>query len=225
MPDDEDQIERWLAARRQMVEDQIRRRGISDPRVLHAMLTVPREIFVSPADGDAAYDDRALPIACGQTISQPYIVAYMTEQLAITPDDRVLEIGTGSGYQTAILAMLARHVFTVERITELQQKAAVNLAQLNVPNVTMSIGDGSMGLDIHAPYDRIIVTAAAPRVPTPLINQLVHGGILVIPVGGKTQQTIVRVVREDQKTIETSMLACRFVKLIGRDGWDPDRAD
>ncbi|MGB2986678.1 MAG: protein-L-isoaspartate(D-aspartate) O-methyltransferase [Phycisphaerae bacterium] len=219
MVDEQHQEEASLAARRRMVEDQIRCRGVRDQRVLDAMLTVPRERFV-PADvRSAAYEDRALPIGHGQTISQPYIVAHMTEKLSVGVDARVLEIGTGTGYQTAVLAMLAKHVFTVERIAALQERAAAALADLDLPNITMSIGDGSLGLQAHAPYDRILVTAAAPRVPTSLTDQLVDGGILIIPVGGKTHQTIVRVVREGRRTIETPTLACRFVKLIGREGW------
>ena len=210
----------WLALRRRMVEDHIRRRGVRDSRVLEAMLAVPREKFI-PADvRTAAYEDRALPIGHDQTISQPFIVAHMIEQLSVTPDDRLLEIGTGTGYQTALLALLAGKVFSVERIPALQELASGNLACLNLTNITMSVGDGSVGLEAYAPFDRILASAAAPEIPAALVDQLIDGGVLVIPVGGKTQQTIVRVVREGSRTIETPGLACRFVKLIGQEAWD-----
>jgi len=202
-----------------MVEDQIRRRGIIDQRVLDAMLTVPREQFIPENVRAAAYDDRALPIGYDQTISQPYIVAYMTQHLAITPEARVLEIGTGTGYQTALLTLLAGHIYTVERIAALRERAAANLDAVNITGVTMSVGDGSLGWREHAPYDRILATAGAPTVPEPLVEQLVDGGIMVLPVGAQAEQTIVRVVRKGNRTIETPMLACRFVKLIGEAGW------
>ncbi len=183
-------------------------------------MSVPRERFVPDSLRGAAYEDRALPISHGQTISQPYIVAYMTEQLAPTVNDRILEIGTGSGYQTAILARLAGHVYSVERIRELSRSAAVNLADLGITNVTLAIGDGSVGLESQAPFDGILTTAAAPRVPPRLAAQLADGGSLVIPVGGTSEQTIVRVVRHGTRTVETPLLGCRFVKLIGREGWE-----
>jgi protein-L-isoaspartate(D-aspartate) O-methyltransferase len=211
----------WEELRQQMVEDQLRRRGITDQRVLDAMLAVPREQFIPENVRPAAYEDRALPIGHDQTISQPYIVAYMTQHLAITAEARVLEIGTGTGYQTTLLALLAGHVYTVERIAALRQRAAANLDAVNVTGVTMSVGDGSLGWREHAPYDRILATAAAPTVPGPLVNQLVDNGVMVLPVGGRAEQTIVRVVRKGKRTIETPMLACRFVKLIGEAGWGP----
>lgn len=219
MADEQRQEDEWLALRRKMVDEQIRRRSVRDPRVLDAMTAVPREQFVPAGVRTAAHEDRALPIGHDQTISQPFIVAYMTEQLSVTADARVLEIGTGTGYQTAILARLAEHVFTVDRIAALQRQAAVNLADLKLTNITMSVGDGSLGLPEYAPYDRIIASAAAPEIPAPLVDQLVDGGVLVIPVGGKTEQTLVRVVREGKRTIETPGIACRFVKLIGKEGW------
>jgi protein-L-isoaspartate(D-aspartate) O-methyltransferase len=215
-----------LAKRRRMVEHQIRRRGIADPRVLDAMVHVPREAFIPKISRPLAFEDRALPVAKGQTISQPYIVAYMTAQLSVAPDHRVLEIGTGTGYQTAILARLADHVYSVERISALHETAAANLEKLGVTNVTLATGDGTLGLPDHAPYDRIIVTAAAPRVPEVLVDQLVDGGIMVVPVGGANEQTLIRVVRTGDRAIETATLACRFVKLIGAGGWegpDPSR--
>ncbi len=209
----------WSTSRQQMVDNQIRQRGVRDPRVLEAMECVPRERFVPVPQRDSAYEDRALAIPSGQTISQPYIVAYMTELLAVTADSKVLEIGTGSGYQTAVLARLARTVHTVERIDALRESAARTLAELNLTNVVFHAGDGSLGLPAFAPFDRIIVTAAAPRIPPPLVAQLADKGRLVIPVGGESEQTIVFVVREGPRTIETPMLACRFVKLIGQEGW------
>jgi protein-L-isoaspartate(D-aspartate) O-methyltransferase len=219
MTDGKKRDQESLALRRRMVEDQIKPRGIRDARVLEAMMTVPRELFVPPGLRAEAYDDRALPVAHGQTISQPFIVAYMTEQLALTPEDRVLEIGTGTGYQTAILAHLCRQVYTVERIAALQAEAENVLRDMNLKNVTMSTGDGSLGLPEHAPYDSIMVTAAAPHTPVPLVEQLAEGGRLVVPVGGAFEQTIVRVVRRGDRSTETPMLACRFVKLIGKEGW------
>lgn len=204
-----------------MVEQQLRRRGIRAPRVLQAMLTVAREAFVPAKLRGSAYDDRALPIGHGQTISQPYIVAFMTEQLLLDPPHTVLEIGTGTGYQTAIVARLAKRVHTVERIEALQKEAAANLQRLQLDNVTLHLGDGSLGFPESAPYDRILATAAAPKVPPALLEQLADGGVLVMPVGEHTEQTIVRVVRRGSSTTETPMLACRFVKLIGREGWAP----
>jgi len=215
----EQQEDKCLAQRRRMVEEQIRRRGVRDERVLDAMLAVPREFFVPKRSRSAAFDDRALAVAHGQTISQPYIVAYMTEQLDTASDHRVLEIGTGTGYQTAILARLAKHVYTVERLSALREFASGNLGCIGVTNVTFSTGDGSLGLPEHAPFDRIIVTAAAPHVPQPLVDQLADGGVLVVPVGGGNEQTLLRVVRTEGRTVETATLACRFVKLIGVAAW------
>ena len=202
-----------------MVESQIIARGVRDPRVLEAMIAVPRDLFVPPEVRMFAFEDRALPIGRDQTISQPFIVAYMTEQLEVPPDGTVLEIGAGSGYQTAILARLARHVYTIERIPEVYEMAVRNLKALEITNVTAILGDGSRGLTEHAPFDRILVTAASPKVPRPLVEQLEDGGILVIPVGGEAEQTIVRVTRHGERITETPTLACRFVKLIGEEGW------
>lgn len=212
-------IDPHTASRRRMIDKDIRLRGVHEPRVLEAMTAIPRERFVPLAVRASAYEDRALPIDFGQTISQPFIVAYMTELLAVTPKCKVLEIGTGSGYQTAVLARLARTVHTVERIDALRELAAQALAELQLTNVVFHTGDGSLGLAPLAPFDRILVTAAAPRIPASLIEQLVEGGRLVIPVGGDTEQTIILVIREGSRTVETPMLACRFVKLIGQEGW------
>ncbi len=205
-----------------MVDEQIRGRGIRDPRVLEAMLDVPRDEFLPPSLGGSAYDDRAQSIGHGQTISQPYIVAFMTEQLSVSAEHTVLEIGTGTGYQTAVLALLAKHVRTVERIAALQQQAAASLERLGLTNVSMSVADGTLGLASSAPFDRVIVTAAAPKVPAPLVAQLRDGGILIMPVGAREEQTIVRVERRGTRTVETPLLACRFVKLLGREGWTTD---
>lgn len=212
----------WPVLRRRMIDDQIRPRGVCDPRVLDAMMSVSREVFVPPNLRLSAYEDRALPLAAGQTISQPFIVAYMTQQLAVEPHHRVLEVGTGSGYQCAILARLAAHVYSVERIDDLRVAVARRLADLGITNVTVRGGDGTLGLTEFAPYDRILVTAAAPRIPPALIEQLIDRGRLVIPIGGPTEQTIVVVIRSGSRTTETSTLGCRFVKLIGKEGWRAD---
>ena len=212
-------MDRFLILRRRMIQEQIRRRGVYDDRVLDAMMAIPRERFLPAEVREAAYDDRALPIGHGQTISQPFIVAYMTHQLALTPDCSVLEIGTGTGYQTAILAALSKHVYSIERIAELHQQATANLSGIGITNVTLTVGDGTIGLPAHPPFDRVLVTAGAPKVPRSLTDQLVDGGVLVIPVGDRREQTIVRVVRDGDRTVETPMLACRFVSLIGDEGW------
>jgi protein-L-isoaspartate(D-aspartate) O-methyltransferase len=209
-------------ARRNMIEQQIRARGVRDPRVLDAMMAVPREQFLPPDQRHCAYDDRALALAHGQTISQPFIVAHMTEQLALEPHHYVLEIGTGSGYQCAILARLARHVYSIERIDALREKAGETMERIGVRNVTLRGGDGSLGLAEFAPYDRIMVTAAGPQVPQVLIDQLVDAGRLVIPIGGPKDQTIVVVTKTRTGTIENSTLGCRFVKLIGKEGWNAE---
>lgn len=205
--------------RRTMVDKQLRPRGISDPRVLDAMMTIARELFVPSDLRNSAYENRALPVGLGQTISQPFIAAFMTQQLGLTPSSRILEIGTGTGYQTAILAMLSAQVYTVERFSALMEGARKNLEHLNLTNITMSVGDGSVGLPQEAPFDRILVTAAAPSTPLALVDQLVDGGVMVIPVGGSAEQTIVRVTRHATGTTETELLPCRFVKLVGKEGW------
>jgi protein-L-isoaspartate(D-aspartate) O-methyltransferase len=202
-----------------MVDEQIRARGITNPRVLETMEQVPREQFISETQQQEAFADRALPIDCGQTISQPFMVASMTEHLDVKPHHRVLEIGTGSGYQTAILARLASRVYTVERIAALQEKAQRLLESLGVANVSYRVGDGSVGWPEFEPYDRILVTAGAPEVPKPLLEQLVDGGRLVIPIGGRHEQTLTIVDRRGGKTIEMPRYACRFVQLIGREAW------
>ncbi len=209
-------------ARRQMVAEQIDSRGIHDPLVLAAMQEVPRERFVPPDVRDQAFADRALPIDCGQTISQPYIVACMTAYLNVQAHHRVLEIGTGSGYQTAILARLAHEVYTVERIEPLLTSARRVLNSIGVTNVHYRLGDGSLGWIEFAPFDRIIVTAAAPRVPEALRDQLADTGRLVIPVGSERDQTLTLVKREQGRIVETPRLPVRFVKLIGHQAWSQE---
>jgi protein-L-isoaspartate(D-aspartate) O-methyltransferase len=195
----------------------LRLEEVSDPRVLRAMDAVPREQFVPPELRDAAYDDRALPIACGQTISQPAVVAYMTEQLHLTPESRVLEIGTGSGYQTAILAEIVREVFSIERIAELAAAAAARLARLGYANVHVRTGDGTGGWPEAAPFDAILVTAAAAVVPPALPAQLATpGGRLIMPVGGPNDpQTLVLFERRSpDEIVRTPLWPVRFVPLI-----------
>jgi protein-L-isoaspartate(D-aspartate) O-methyltransferase len=193
----------------------LRRRGISDAAVLRAMDEGPREHFVEPAHADAAYADHALPIPCGQTISQPYVVAYMTEQLHVKPTHRVLEVGTGSGYQAAVLARLAGEVITVERYRTLAEKARARFAELGIANVTVVVGDGLAGVPAHAPYDRIIVTAAAEVVPEALADQLVEGGIMVLPLGPHDDaQRIVRLTRTAAGLAREDLIWVRFVPLL-----------
>jgi protein-L-isoaspartate(D-aspartate) O-methyltransferase len=210
-------------ARKKMVQDQILARGVSDRRVLDTMLHIPRHIFVQEAFAAQAYSDTALPIGEKQTISQPYIVALMTEMLALTGTEKVLEIGTGSGYQTAILASLAERVFSAERIRPLALQARKCLDSLKLFNVQLRINemDGSpIGWDEEAPFDAIIVTAGAPSVPVILTDQLAIGGRLVIPVGSDSNQQLVKIVKHDNGELEScASIDCRFVPLIGRQGW------
>jgi protein-L-isoaspartate(D-aspartate) O-methyltransferase len=216
----EDSIHADRAGEREdMVRSQLARRGIRSEAVLDAMREVPRELFVSEPLLSQAYRDAALPIDCGQTISQPYIVARMTELLELQPTNRVLEIGTGTGYQTTILARLAQHVFTIEWHLKLMNAAAARLEQLDVENVAFRCGDGSVGWAEHAPFNGIIVTAGAPDVPQPLCEQLVIGGRLVIPVGGSSHQTLLRICRTESGYEREEYLPCRFVKLVGEKGW------
>lgn len=208
--------------RRKALVELLRKKGIRDERVLNAILRVPRHLFVPPELVDRAYDDRPLPIGKGQTISQPYIVALMTEALGIDEDSRVLEIGTGSGYQAAVLAEIAKEVYTVERIPELSERARKIIEGLGYKNVFFKVGDGTCGWPEHAPYDAIIVTAASPRIPKPLIKQLKVGGRLVIPVGNELTQELLRITKitEDGKVDIESLGGCVFVKLKGKYGWE-----
>jgi protein-L-isoaspartate(D-aspartate) O-methyltransferase len=208
-------------ARKEMVDRQLRLRAITDPAVLDAMGRVPRELFV-PADQRAnAYFDGALGIGCGQTISQPYMVALMTESLHLEGRERVLEVGTGSGYQAAILAELAAHVYTVERVAELSRDAEGLLRdQLGYTNISFMVGDGTLGWPEEAPFDRLIVTAAAPHRPDRLLSQLAPGGEAAVPVGPTHYQTLIHYARlADGSLAEDSLCECVFVKLIGEDGW------
>jgi len=202
-----------------MVDDQLRRRGITDSRVLAAMVDVPRERFVPPEQIDRACADRALPIACEQTISQPLIVALMTEALQLSDQYRVLEIGTGSGYQTAVLSRLAAEVTTIERHSELSRSAEKILRELGCEKITCLVGDGSLGWPDGAPYDRIMVTAAAEQVPPALIAQLTDGGRLVMPVGPYGDQMLQAIDKHAGRTQVTTHGRCRFVPLIGEQGW------
>lgn len=205
-----------------MVEYQLRARGIKDERVLAAMKNVPRHLFVEEDLRDRAYEDCALPIGNGQTISQPYMVAIMTELLELKGGEKVLEIGTGSGYQGAILSMLASEVFSVERVKPLALKAQEIFRKLEYTNIRVITGDGTLGLPGLSPFDGIIVTAAAPEIPDTYIKQLKTGGRLVIPVGGKYSQVLYQV-RNAPSGISTSLsTACVFVPLIGEHGWSND---
>jgi protein-L-isoaspartate(D-aspartate) O-methyltransferase len=205
--------------RAEMVERQLRARDISDPRVLAAMGEVPRHRFVRETMAGHAYADRPLPIGFGQTISQPYIVALMTQCLALSGDERILEIGTGSGYQAAVLSRLCREVQTVERIPELAEQARSLLAELAIGNVTVRVGDGTLGLPESAPFDGIVVTAGAPVVAPPLLEQLAEGGRMVIPVGPHGFQRLELWRRAGRRTDREFVANVTFVPLIGRHGW------
>ncbi len=208
-------------ARRKMVETQIAARGIRNPRVLQVMREIPRHLFLEEGMWDQAYQDHPLPIGEKQTISQPYIVALMTEALEPTPTDRILEIGTGSGYQTAILASLCQWVYSVERIRSLAMKARKVLDQLRLYNVSIKIGDGTEGWVENAPYNGILVTAGAPEIPRPLKEQLADGGRLVIPVGDRFSQSMYKILRKGEEFHQEDLGGCRFVDLVGRYGWNP----
>jgi protein-L-isoaspartate(D-aspartate) O-methyltransferase len=209
----------YEGARQKMLDSQIRARDVRDARVLEAIRKVPRHLFVEEALRDRAYLDKALPIGEKQTISQPYMVAAMSEALELQGRDRVLEIGTGSGYQTAVLAELAESVFSVERIGSFVPLARSRLESLGYYNVLIKVGDGTIGWSEHAPYDAILVTAAAPQVPRPLLDQLKLGGRLVMPLGPEDAQMLIRVRRDEDGFHEEALGECRFVKLIGRHGW------
>ena len=202
-----------------MVDTQLLQRGIRDERVLGAMARVPRHEFVADPYRAQAYDDNPLPIGEGQTISQPYIVALMLEMLELSEEDIVLEIGTGSGYQTALLAQLSRHVYSIERHAALAAKAQAALAKLGYRNVTIEVGDGSKGLPAHAPFDGIVVSAAAPDLPQALFEQLKEGGRLVVPVGPTEAQFLQLVTKKEGKPVLSEQIPCRFVPLIGEQGY------
>ena len=209
-----------LSAQELMIRQQIIERGINDERVIEALRKVPREQFFTVAPKDDAWADRAAPIGFGQTISQPYIVALMTEKLDVQPNHKVLEIGTGSGYQTAILAHLARSVFTVERVKPLLDATFERLLSMNLRNVRFRHGDGTLGWPEEAPFDRILIAAGAPQLPRELLlNQLADGGIAVLPVGEMEEQMLIAVRRHGDKLETSEISPCRFVQLIGKEGW------
>jgi protein-L-isoaspartate(D-aspartate) O-methyltransferase len=210
------------APRAEMVERQLRRRGITDERVLAAMTRVPRELFVPERLVARAYDDGALPIGHGQTISQPFVVATICSLLALEGHERVLDVGSGSGYQAAVLAELAAEVVTIERIAALADEARAALAAAGYPNVDVHVGDGSLGVPERAPFDGIAVAAAAPTVPAALYAQLVEGGRLVLPRGSRWGQELVLVVRGPDRPIERTSIPVRFVPLLGDEGFGDD---
>lgn len=204
-----------------MVEEQLRRRGIRDEGVLTAMAKVPRDAFVAAEDAPNAYGDSPLPIGAGQTISQPYIVAAMLEQLELRPQDRVLEVGTGTGYEAAILGELTAEVWTIERQPELAETARSILQRLGHANVHVVQGDGSRGLADQAPFDKILVAAAAPRIPEMLIEQLADGGKMIVPVGTRQEQQLQLIRKTGDQVTVTPRDLCRFVPLVGEQGWEP----
>jgi protein-L-isoaspartate(D-aspartate) O-methyltransferase len=212
----------FALARKKMVQEQLVARGIKDKRVLDAMMKVPRHLFVEEGLWHQAYGDFPLPIGEGQTISQPYIVALMTEALQLTGDDKVLEIGTGSGYQAAILAELTTHVFSIERISSMASKARKILDQLGYANVLIRVSDGTLGWQEETPFAGIIVTAGSPAIPPTLVDQLEVGGRLVIPVGNEYSQTLLKVIKQEKGYKEKDLGGVRFVKLIGDHGWKAD---
>ena len=209
--------------REEMVRHQIEARGIKDPVVLSAFRSVPRHLFVSEALRDQAYGDYPLPIGEQQTISQPYIVAEMTQALELRTDDRVLEIGTGSGYQAAILAEIVYRVYTIERIRSLYIQARKLLDKLHYHNIVMRCSDGTAGWKDESPFDAIIVTAGAPHVPEKLLDQLAEGGRMVVPVGNQHSQDLIKVVKDKKGIIKSNLGGCRFVKLIGEHGWKENK--
>lgn len=214
---------RFEDQRKQLVDNFLKGRDIVDESVLNAFLEIPRENFIEPELNYLAYHDSPLTIGEGQTISQPYIVALMLQYLELKPSDRVLEIGTGSGYQTALLAKIVAEVYTVERIKILSLRAKAQLEKLGCNNVFMHIGDGTLGWSGAEPeiasFDKIVVAAGAPKIPQTLLNQLVDGGICVIPSGDRTTQCLVLIRREGDEFIESKMESCSFVPLIGKEGW------
>ncbi|MBN1995111.1 MAG: protein-L-isoaspartate(D-aspartate) O-methyltransferase [Anaerolineae bacterium] len=211
-------------ARALMVKKQLAARSITDPRVLTVMGQIPRHLFVDEDLQDAAYRDSPLAIGYGQTISQPYIVAFMTQELLLPEDGRavVLEVGTGSGYQTAILSRLAARVYSIERIEALAKRAQRLLHELDIHNVAIKVGDGGYGWPEHSPYDAIIATAAAPDIPPPLIDQLKDGGRLVAPIGPKWQQELIRLQWKGDEIVRERLAPVAFVPLIGEHGWAED---
>ena len=210
----------YTQARERMVQEQLIARGIRDCEVLRAMAKTPRHLFLERELWPSAYDDHPLPIGCDQTISQPYMVALMAEALALTGSERVLEVGTGSAYAAAVMGQLCAEVFTIETIAELALRARARLSSLRYDNVSVLVGDGTMGWQEHSPYDRILISAAAPRIPLPLIRQLKTSGCLVFPMGEKELQILVRIHKDQAGIREEYLGECRFVKLTGAYGWE-----
>jgi len=203
-----------------MIQQQVIERGIRDERVLGAMRSISRDRFFPAGSKDEAFADHAAPIGHGQTISQPYIVALMTQRLELQPTDKVLEVGTGSGYQTAILARLAGEIFTVERLKPLLDSAWERLMELNIRNVHFRHGDGTRGWSEVAPFDRILITAGAPRIPEQLLReQLRDGGIAILPIGPMEEQMLLEIRRDGDRLVSRNICPCRFVRLIGEQGW------
>jgi protein-L-isoaspartate(D-aspartate) O-methyltransferase len=205
-----------------MVDTQLIPRGIKDPRVLEVMRKVPRHLFTDKHMWERAYDDMALPLGEGQTISQPYMVAIMTELLALGGNEKVLEIGTGSGYQAAILAELSREVYSIERIQSLSDRAGERLRSLGYRDIHLLVGDGTLGLPEAAPFDRILITAGAPELPDPLIGQVAEEGMILAPVGDRFSQQLVRLKKENGKLSKEYHTPCVFVPLVGKHGWGGD---
>lgn len=214
-----DEKSRYEVSRRTMVEQHLKQRGIRDERVLEVMGRIRREAFIPVKYAAQSYEDNPLPIGAGQTISQPYIVALMTQCLELSGSEEVLEIGTGSGYQAAILAALAKRVYTLERFNELSESAQAVLNKLGYNNIEYAIGDGSCGWPEERLFDRIIATAALPKIPEPLENQLAEGGRLVAPVGGRWSQDLIAARKENGKLHTQNICGCRFVKLVGKYGF------
>ena len=217
--------DKFSAARQRMLKWDLRGRDITDPRVLAVMAEVPREAFIPQSHRSQAYGDGPLPIGMDQTISQPYIVALMTQELRVDPECEVLEIGTGSGYQTTVLSKLVKKVYTIERFSELADSAKAVLGRLGISNVEFHIGDGSSGwpvsrLPASGFFDRIMITAGVPEIPEPLIGQLAEGGLIVAPVGGRTVQGLVACEKKADKLITRAICDVRFVRLIGKHGFE-----
>lgn len=213
-------VAQWKYERERMVKEQIIPRGVEDVRVIEAMKAVPRHFFVDTSYQHQAYNDYPLPIGHGQTISQPYMVAAMTELLELKGNEKVLEIGTGSGYQTAILAFMCDRVYSIERISALTTQARQTLKRLGLKNVNLMVGDGSIGWAEYAPYDGIIVTAGAPEIPNALIAQLAEKGRLVIPTGDEFSQILNVVKKHKGRIYRQEHFGCTFVPLVGKEGWD-----
>lgn len=211
----------YAILRKRMVQEQLISRGIKDPKVLGAFSKIERHKFVPEKLKESSYADFPLPIQEGQTISQPYIVALMTESLGLTGNDKVLEIGTGSGYQTAILAELAKEVYSVERFVILAESARSLLGELGYTNIKIKVGDGTLGWEEAAPFNRIIVTAAAPKIPSPFIEQLSENGRLILPLGETFSQVLTLVEKRGKEIKCTEICGCVFVPLLGKYGWSP----